>query len=444
MNRQNKPWSGFCLLAVTLAYLTGCGTTVNRTGDRPKPVWYHAADPAPDTGFIYFTGYSEACFNFAQARNLAEQNARQRVAAYLGTQIMDELEQVTAKTGSDWAGSAAPGGVLSRIFGPDFQSPSSKTADQMRNEVTSYVNELVRRARVKDLYVETVTVKEGFSSYQRYDAGVLLEFPREEIERIDRQDQMEQQKAAGLSRVVRQAESMWSMGKKADAMSLLQAESRKDPMNSELIVRLAQFQEEAGQTDAALKTYMKAAEQEPAGSDWGKLARSRITALSNVRLAGFLQLASKYEGLAGGGLSDGLGWMQKGQVSRARKMFREKYEADPAAQADLLAWYLTALRESQGGSMAAEYDLSVSRNAVSQQIRQYQTGQQALPAVITLLTFIQQDVETAAAIEALWQIRQTIGSVEFPPEIGNMALMALNESSNSKARKLSQWLNNQE
>lgn len=433
--KMMKWWmSGLALI------VAGC-TTVTRTAEQPKPAWYHAADPAPDAQFIYFTGYSEACFSFSQARNLAEQNARQRVAAYLGTQIMDQLEQATSKTGSDWAGSVAPG-VLGRIFGADMPAPSAELTDQMRSQVTAYVNELVRRARVKDLHVETVTVKEGFKAYQRYDAGVLIEFPKAEIERIDRQEEKEMQQEAGLSRVIRQAESMWSMGKKADAMKLLQDESRKDPMNSELLVRLAQFQEEAGLSDDALKNYMKAAEQEPASSDWGRLARSRITALSNTRLAGFLQLASKYEGLAGGGLSDGLGWMQKGQVSRARKMFREKYEADNSAQADLWAWYLAAVRESAGGSMAAEYDLSVSRKAVFDQIRAYQNGQQAMPAVITLLTFIRQDIETPAAVEALWQIRKTIGPADFPAEIGNMAQLALQNATDSKAEKILSWLNN--
>ncbi len=441
---KNTSLTGFCALTAALLCFTGCGTTVSRSGDRPKPVWYHAADPAPDSTFLYFSGYSEACFSFSQARKLAEQNARQRIAAYLGTQILDQLEQLTARTGSDWAGSVAPDGMLARIFGPDFNSPSQKTADEMRNEVTSYVNELVRRARVNDLYVETVTVKEGFSSYLRYDAGALLEFPRSELDRLDQQEQLDQRRSAGLSRVIQQAESLWSMGKKTDAMSLLQSESRKNPMDSELLVRLAQFQEEARLTDDAIKNYTKAAEQESADSEWGRLARSRVAALSNVRMAGFLQLASKYEGLSGGCLSDGLSWLQKGQTSRARKLFREQYEADNSAQTDLWAWYLTALRESQGGSMAAQYDLSISRQAVFDQMQKYENGQQALPAVITLLTFVRQELEVPAAVEALWQIRKNLGATEFPAEIGNMAVLALKDSTDSKAEKVVRWLNNQE
>lgn len=434
---------GFIGLMVASVLLTGC-TSVDRTSKRTMPTWYQNVDPAQDETFIYFTGYSEASFSFSQARELAEQSARKRVAAYLGTQIMDKLEQIKNQEGSDWASSVPPNGVLQQLFGDDMPAPSEKGRDSVNSRVVSYVNELVRRARTKDLYVETVTVTKGFTSYKRYDAGALLEFPRAEIERLDRKEEIEEQKKTGLSRVARQAESLWEIGDKSEATALLQKEIRKNPLNSELIVRLAQFQEERGQSDSALKNYMKVAEQEPANSEWGRLAQSRVAALSNVQLAGFLQLAQKYEGIAGGGLSDGLRWVKKGQTSRARKMFREKYEADSTAAADLWAWYLTAVKDSQSGSMAAEYDLSVSQKAVSEQIQSYQTAQQAMPAVITLLSFIRQGVESQAAVEALWQIKKTIGVTEFPADIGNMAVVALKDMTGSKAKKVTSWLNNQE
>ncbi len=433
----------FVGLMVAAVLVTGC-TSVDRTSKRAMPNWYQNVDPAQDEKFIYFTGYSEASFSFSQARELAEQNARKRVAAYLGTQIMDELKQLKIQHGSDWSESIPPNGFLQQMFGDEMNAPSKKVTDIVRSDVTAYVNELVRRARTKDLYVETVTVTKGFTSYKRYDAGALLEFPRSEIERLDRQEEQNLQKITGLSRTAKQAEGMWDMGKKTEAIQLLQREIRKNPLNSELIVRLAQFQEEQGQTDSAIKNYMKVAEQEPANSEWGRLAQSRVAALSNVQLAGFLQLAQKYEGIAGGGLSDGLRWVQKGQTSRARKMFREKYESDSTAEADLWAWYLTAVKDSQGGSMAAEYDLSVSQKAIFEQIQTYQTAQQAMPAVITLLSFIRQGVEPQAAVEALWQIQKTLGATEFPADIGNMAVVALKDITSSKAQKVSRWLNNQE
>lgn len=242
--------------------------------------------------------------------------------------------------------------------------------------------------------------------------------------------------------MIRQAEAMWQAGEKEEAMSFLQTESRKNPMDSSLIVRLAQLQEEAGLTDQALKNYVKVAEQESPASDWGRISSSRVAAISQVQLAGFLQLASKYDGLVGGGLGDGLGWLQRGQAARARKMFREKYEADRSAQADLWAWYLASANESRSGSIAAQYDLSVSQKTVSEEIRSYENAQQALPAVITLLTFIQQDVEVPAAVEALWQIKKALGTTEFPDEVGNMAIIAFGNSTDSKAQKISQWLNN--
>lgn len=435
---------GFVGLMVAAVLFTGC-TSVDRTSKRAMPKWYQNVDPAQDEKFIYFTGYSEASFSFSQARELAEQNARKRVAAYLGTQIMDKLEQIKNQEGSDWANSVPPNGVLQKLFGDDdMLPPSKKGRDSVNSRVVSYVDELVRRARTKDLYVETVTITKGFTSYKRYDAGALLEFPRAEIERLDRKEAIEDQKKTGLSRTARQAESLWEIGDRSEAMALLQKEIRRNPLDSELIVRLAQFQEERGQSDEALKNYMKVSEQEPANSEWGRLAQSRVAALSNIQLAGFLQLAQKYEGIAGGGLSDGLRWVKKGQTSRARKMFREKYEADSTAEADLWAWYLTAVKDSQSGSMAAEYDLSVSRKAVFEQIQSYQTAQQAMPAVITLLSFIRQGVETQAAVESLWQIKKTMGTTEFPADIGNMAVVALKDISGSKAQKVTRWLNNQE
>lgn len=433
-----------CLVALASALVVGC-TSVTRESARPMPAWYHAADPAPDKENLYFTGYSEACFSFGQAQNLAEQNARQRVAAYLGTQIMNLLERKTAQSGSDWSASVAPDSVLSSLF-RKMPPPSQKLSDDMRSEVTACVNELVRRARVKDLHVETVTVKEGFKAYRRFDAGVLLEFPRSEIERLDRQEQAQAQKTDGLSQLVRQAESLWTAGKKTEAIGCLQAEARRNPMSAEVLVRLAKYQEDAGQTEEALKNYTKAAEQEPADSTWGRTARSSVAALSNRRLAGFLQLASKYQPPTCATLSDGIGWLRSGQVSRARKLFRANYEADNGSLVDLWAWHLAARFESgRDQSMAAQYDLTASAKTISDQIQKFDSPQTAIPAIITLLTFVQQEIEAPAATDALLQIRKKVGPAKFPEEIGSMAVLAMkNSNGESKAEKIVVWLNNQE
>ena len=81
--------------------------------------------------------------------------------------------------GSDWADLADQSGFwawIGMMEEPGDVVPSRQTIDEIKERLTTIVNQLIRQARVTDLYVEKIVTQKGFLGAQRVRYRVLQAF----------------------------------------------------------------------------------------------------------------------------------------------------------------------------------------------------------------------------------------------------------------------------
>lgn len=436
------------LWLVAIFVVVGCGREQiirepMRTG-QVMPVWYHGIDPEPDGQFMYFTGYHEGGLNFNQARSLAERSARASVARYLGTEVVEKVESLMQQSGTNWADLYAEEGSG---VGKTSQGPVSVAAeDWVKESLKTIVAESVNRARIKDLYIEKVTFRRrGAGVRTRFDAGVMIEFPVAEMQRLQSLEALKVSDKQEVNDMVRRAETLWTVGDRDDAVQVMESARRRYPADQGVAMQLAQYYEDMGRNDDALRIYSTVSNQGGTGAATNK-ATAKVTAMTNAQAANYLKLLERHD-IRGQDLVDVLTWARGGDTSRARQMASERYQADQTNNAMLYAWMITSMVDHRlNESRAAQYDAGKAQKLADEAMKKWQGSKEAEPAIAALLGMVQQDVGSDEAIKELSKIERKFpkGKASFSPEIGEMAAVTLGSRNDNKSQDLAEWLNRAE
>ena len=436
------------LSAILALAVTGCGIRMIRTPEpagKAMPSWYHGIDPAPDDQFYYFTGYHEGAMRFDQARDLAASNAKRAAAAFLGTEIIEKVETLMEQSGTDW------GDVYAKQSGGWAGKPSEgpvpgQAKDWVRQNLKTLVNESIRMAAIKDFYIEKVLAykRAWFIKSDprvRYDAGVLIAFPKAEVERLRSLEALKVSDKQEVNDMARRAEALWSAGDKDEALAMIQKAHRMYPNDPAVGVRLGQYYEDLGRKDDAVHAYSSVAEQ-GGDSEWTKVAQAKVTALTNAQLSNYLELLKRHD-IRGEDLVDVLTWGREGQYNRAREMSREKYNADMQNTAMLWTWMLMSVADRQkSNSQAALYDVQKSQQLAEEEMKKWKSSTEAEPAIAAMLGTMQQGIAEDESIRQLSKIQRKLPKdAAFSPEIGDMAAVTLGNRQDKASQDLAEWLN---
>lgn len=450
MNKQLLLKIRLFVAMLAMIALVGCATKVRRESvpmGRNMPSWYKNVDPAPDSEFYYFTGYAERCFSFSQARRLAEREARERLSQFIGTDVISRIESALMRNGEDWAHLANETGIwadLGLTSGYEDSLRPAMSKEQIKQNLITISNNLVKSSRQKDLYVEKVIVKKSVLDKPgiRYDAGVLVEFPRKEFDRLQELTKMEMQENAAGSTVVSKAARLWGAGEKAQAVAVLQKARRNQPYNSRIAIILGGYLEDMGRRERAREIYSSIAEL-PGDNEDIAHARARMTSLTNKNLSDMLRVFKKH-GLEQENLVDVVIWTQNGNLSRARKMAREFAQRDGEQSPYNWMWYMASQVEyNETQSQSALYDLEQSRTLTGQQMQGWQSPADAEPAIFTLLNYANTDVGEEVAFKNLNRIRERFPKPQqqFSKGLQDAAVMTLApKKQKSKAASILDWI----
>jgi len=442
MNKKST-LSMVLLSSILFSSLVGCVIGPVREAEpvgRVAPSWYKTAPVDSDDEFIYVTAYSEQGRSFQHALTMAEEKAQESIARLIGNEVIKKTINHYKDSRKDWAD------LTIGLSSFDEDQLSESLNETQKGEVETLINQTVRKARTKDLYVEKVTVGEyGFlflskTMYTRYDCGVLVEYPKAELERVDELLKQRDGENQAMMETIRKAERFWSAGKKSDAISVMRQAHREYPLSDEVAYRLGRYLEDAG-LDAEAEKIFKNLVASGRTSEWVEKSRGHIMEDDLIAWENTRKVMER-NGFKATDIMAIIKDITKTELERARIMARQAYRGDEQNHCYLWLWHISSVADlEKNQSQAARYDFNDSSKRVNDTMGEWTDARSAEPVIQLLLTMANTDVETRTAVDALSMIKQKTNlNGAFSEDLKNTAHDALFGSAVDGADEILEWL----
>lgn len=236
-----RRWTAVVGVVVLVVMSSGCVGIYKDANLDPKPDWaVTECPPEDDAKYSYFIGSSGLQLTEEAARMKATEMARADAAATLSTKVERLWRYITDYTPQ----------VLQKD--PTMVRPAQEMYTQLRTEV----NQATQMGKLSSIFSER-RVKETrilWSKRQEvsFEAVALLRVPLAKIAHIDDMQRLKDKMDTMLAESLSQAEVLWRNGNKAAAVEKLKAELVHNPDNIAVLERLAIYEQEAGDLDAAV------------------------------------------------------------------------------------------------------------------------------------------------------------------------------------------------